>query len=258
MVKIIAENKYGQEIQLTGNSNYQVVSISGITPPRANVNTTRLATQDGSVFNSSYLQNRNIVMKIQPVRNIEQARLNLYKFFKVKDYVKLRFTTKQRTVWTEGYIESLEIDLNENPQFAQVSIICPYPYLKAINPIVTLFADGSAVVDNPSDEDGGAVFELLATGAVSVPEIINVTTMESFAINKTIDNGDKIILNTRRGEKGLWLIHNGEATNIINDMIHGSSWISLRSGENRLGISALDGETNLEGNVTLEPIFEGV
>lgn len=258
MVKIIAENEYGESILLTGNSNYQVVSISGITPPKATINTTRLATQDGSIFNSSFLQNRNIVMKIQPVRNIEQSRLNLYKFFKVKNYVKLSFRTSRRTVWTEGYVESLEIDLNENPQFAQISIICPDPWLKAEDPIITLFDEGSATVNNPSDETSGAVFELQATGEVVVPEIINTTTMESFAINKTMANGDKIILNTRRGEKGLWFVHNGEITNIINYMIHGSSWISLRSGENFLDISAQDGDANLGGNIMLEPIFEGV
>ena len=53
MFTLIAENKYGQQLELTHNSAYEVIEIDGLDPPDAIINTTRNANADGSVFNSS-------------------------------------------------------------------------------------------------------------------------------------------------------------------------------------------------------------
>ena len=84
MLEIIVENEYGEQLNLANNMSYVLGGVSGVTPPAANINTTTLATKDGSIFNSSFLGNRNIVLTIYPQNSIERARINIYKDIKAK------------------------------------------------------------------------------------------------------------------------------------------------------------------------------
>ena len=49
MLEVIAENKNGQQLRLSNNPYYTLLSVSGVTPPKANINTANLATKDGSL-----------------------------------------------------------------------------------------------------------------------------------------------------------------------------------------------------------------
>lgn len=259
MIQITAENKYNQSVSLTGNPSLTLAPVRGLTPPPANINTTPLATKDGSIFNSSAMQNRNIVLTLYPRQEVEATRVNLYKYFRVKQYIKLYITTSLRSVWIDGYIETMDGDLYENPQKMQISIICPDPYFKDTEQTVVSISDGTGSIENDSDDETGVVIELNATGAVSTPTITNETTGETFTINTAMAEGDKIVLNTRRGEKSLTKIAADETTtNIINAMDPGSDWFNLIPGENTFSYSAAAGAENLTIQLILQPIFEGV
>lgn len=283
MLTVIVENKYGERLNLTNNTDYALIKVGGLTPPTAVINTGVLATKDGSVFNSSRLNNRNITLMIVPHHRIETTRINLYKYIKSKQYIKLWIKNGLRDVWIEGYVESVEGDLFENPQKVQVSIICPDPYFKSRETAVTTFSkvtpgftfpfsideNGVALstaevyteqnVYNPSDDETGIIIELYAKGdRVLEPTIYNQTTGESFTVKHEMANGDKVIINTRRGEKSLTSIHDGVETNIINSMLRGSNWFTLVTGDNIFSYSCLYGAENLQVTATLQPIYEGV
>lgn len=283
MLTVIVENKYGERLNLTNNTDYALIKVGGLTPPTAVINTGVLATKDGSVFNSSRLNNRNITLMIVPHHRIETTRINLYKYIKSKQYIKLWIKNGLRDVWIEGYVESVEGDLFENPQKVQVSIICPDPYFKSRETAVTTFSkvtpgftfpfsideNGVALstaevyteqnVYNPSDDETGIIIELYAKGdRVLEPTIYNQTTGESFTVKHEMANGDKVIINTRRGEKSLTSIHDGVETNIINSMLRGSNWFTLITGDNIFSYSCLYGAENLQVTATLQPIYEGV
>ena len=282
MIKITAQNKYGQQIQLTGNPAIKLAQVTGLTPPPANINTSALATKDGSIFNSSHVQNRNIVLTIYPAQKIEQTRVNLYQYFKTKQYIKLHIQTALRRVWIEGYIESIDGDLYENPQKMQVSIICPDPYFKSEDTTVVSFTNvtgelefpinfpaagieistleqySQELIYNQSDDETGVVVELYAGGTVSGITLTNETTGQSFTINQEMNEGDEIILNTRRGEKRLSLVIGGITTNIINTMDPGSDWFTLVPGDNIFNYQCEEGAENLNVKLILQPIFEGV
>lgn len=258
MIGVIAENQYGQQIDFAGNASYQIVAIKGITPPKAKVNTAKLATKDGSVYNSSSLENRNIVMTIQPVSAVERKRLNIYTYFKSKRYVKLYLSTHLRSVWTEGYVDSIEIDMNVNPQMIQVSIICPDPYLKAVDTVEHSGIVSGDEIENTSDEEIGAVFTITAAGAASSIAISNETTGETFTFDYALQSGDKVVINTQRGEKAIRLTRSGTTTNLINSIDINSEWISFVPGENEITYTAESGTENIMIDVTLQPIFEGV
>lgn len=257
-LKLKITNKYGQSITLTQNKAFSVAQVTGLTPPPATINTAPIATKDGSLFNSAFLENRNIVILLYPTGAPEAERVNLYKYLKAKQPIRLELTTKSRAVYIDGYIESLEGDLYENPQSLQASVICPDPYFKAITAIVKNFASASEEITNTSDEESGAVFEITASGAAENPTITNDTTGESFTFTYELQAGDKVTLNTRRGEKSLTLTRNGTTTNILNAMTPSSRWLTILPGANTLSYTAATGSANLALKMTLEPIFEGI
>lgn len=283
MLQVIVENKYGELLNLSNNRDYALIKVGGLTPPTAAINTGVLATKDGSVFNSSRLNDRNITLLIVPRNSIERTRINLYKYIKSKQYIKLWMKNGLRDVWIDGYVENVEGDLYENPQKLQVSIICPDPYFKSRETVVTTFSkvtagftfpfsiDDSGIpisnmelyteqnVYNPSDDETGLVIELYAkTDRVLEPTLYNQTTGETFTIRHEMIAGDKIILNTKRGEKSLIAIRDGIESNIINDMVKGSKWFTLVTGDNVFSYSCEYGAENLQVTTTLQPIYEGV
>lgn len=260
MLRVIAENEKGQSLDFSASQNHVVTSVTGVMPPKANVNTAALATKDGSVFNSSRLTNRNVVLTILPVGSVETARIAIYSIFKAKKWVKLHFRTAGRSVWIDGHVESVSGDLFAMTEKVQVSVICSDPWLKAETPVTETFDDTThqATVDNPSDDEVGFVCEFTASGSVQNVTLTDSTTGESFTLNFTFQSGDKVTLNTKRGEKSVTLTRSGTTTNLINSVAVSSKWLQLAIGENELAYACTSGVANLSAQLTMQPIFEGV
>lgn len=284
MLSVIAENKYKQQLNLTSNDNYALISVTGLTPPTSTISSAIIATKDGSVFNSSRMDNRNIVLTIVPLNSIERNRINLYNYFKSKQYIKLYLENNTRSVWIEGHVESVEGDLySETAQRLQVSIICNDPYFKdtetgiyMFSNVVNAFQFPFAIEElpgipisqlseyvevnvlNTSDYETGLIITLTATGGVINPTIYNMTTNENFTLNITMQTGDIITIDTRKGSKSVTLNRNGVISNIINDMTIGSEWIILNVGDNIFSYSCDVGAENLYVIATAQPIYEGI
>lgn len=129
--------------EITG---FLIKSITGLGPVKANVNTTEVATNDGSMFNSARLSQRNIVIQMAFVNtiygeDIEEVRQKSYKYFPIKKNVELVIETDNRYVRTIGYIESNEPDIFSKQEGSQISIICPDPYFYSAS------EDGNNVTD---------------------------------------------------------------------------------------------------------------
>lgn len=258
MLIISATNKSNETLTITQNNKYSLISVSGITPPTANINTSELATKDGSIFNSSKVKNRNIVLTIVFNNDPEAARLDLYKYFRVKQYIKLNISTTNRSVFTEGYVESMQIDVNEQRQRAQISIICPEPYFKSVTPTQITFTSNPQTIKNESDEDVGFVATFTASGAVENVSLSNDTTGAEFGLTYNLQSGDVLVIDTRTGEKGVKLTRSGVVTNLINYITASTDWVTLLVGNNAISYAADSGVANLSLTVTLQPIFEGV
>ena len=283
MLHIIAENKYGEQLNLTTNDNYAMLSCGGLTPPTATINTAVIATRDGAVFNSSRLNTRNIVLIIKPLNSIESNRIQLYRYFKSKQYIKLYLENNTRSVWIDGHIENIEGDLYSSDERIQVSIICSDPYFKdtvtgeytfsnvidrfkfpfsieAVPgvPISELADHTEIAILNNSDDETGVLITLTAVGNVSNPTIYNMTTNENFSLNINLSVGDEITIDTRRGSKRVLLTSGGVVSNIINYMVPGSEWLNLVVGDNVFSYECSSGATNLLITVSLQPIYEGI
>ena len=134
---IVVTNYLGDRIKLELGkpdvSGFLIKSITGLGPAKANVNTTEVSTNDGSLFNSARLSQRNIVLDMVFINtvygeSIEDLRQKSYKYFPLKKSVELTIEADNRYVKTTGYVESNEPNIFSSQEGTQISIICPDPY----------------------------------------------------------------------------------------------------------------------------------
>lgn len=134
------------ELRKPENSGFLIKSVTGLGPSKANVNTTEVATNDGSMFNSARLSQRNIVFQLVFVdtvygETIEDVRQKSYKYFPLKKNLDLVIETDNRYVRAKGYVESNEPNIFSAQEGTQISIICPDPYFYSAG------EDGNNVTD---------------------------------------------------------------------------------------------------------------
>lgn len=144
MIKSFTVTNYlGDSIKLElgrpEKSGFLINSVSGLGPSKANINTTEVSTNDGSLFNSARLNQRNIVFEFIFVESvnretIEDVRQKSYKYFPLKKNLDLLIETDNRIVNTTGYVESNEPNIFSSQEGSQISIICPDPHFYSAGP----------------------------------------------------------------------------------------------------------------------------
>ena len=413
MYTLIAQNKYGQQLELTHNEAYVIESIEGLDPPDAVINTIKNANADGSVFNSSYVDNRQIIITLAINAPAEYNRIQLYKYFKNKYPIRLYYRNNTRNVYIDGYCKNIQIEFFNQKQIAQITMICPEPFFNgSVNGIVdfssvkplfefpfsveesgnllevtatdtttsgitftvnddgTITADGTAsanaylvlgsvdliggqtyalngcptgggastyrlywqgvsgnfdegsgttytpqsdgtvnirivvyngaTVDNlefkpmvrvssieddtymeygvppgliefgeilietekdiinSGDVETGVEIYLRARGPLTNPTIYNVDTNEYFKLNLSMVKGDVVYINTKKKQKTVQFISEGVTTNIIGQLISGSTWFTLNPGDNLFTTTAQTNPENLDAYCVITDQFEGV
>ena len=264
------ENSTGDILTLTQNeSNFQIVSITGLNPPPAQINTTAIAGLDGAVFNSAKLDTRNIVLLIKINGDIENNRQLLYNLFRTKEQCTFYFQNENRNVKIDGYVETCEVDLFSNGEQMQVSIICPQPYFKAVEEITTDISsvvggfvfpfsinigepiafsslDSNRLVNilNASESATGVEIEIYCDAAVNTIEIKNTTTGDDLELEYSFQAGDQILINTNKGQKSVKLVRDGETSNLFSALQQGSVFFQLKVGDNEFTYTADNGEDN--------------
>ena len=261
MLKITAINQYGQSLQVTQNSLFRTTA-AGLNPPPGSIFTAELATKNGSLYNGSKVNNRNIILTIYPAgRDVAAARLDLFRVFKVSQYIRLQIETEKRTCYAVGYVEDMPSEYDDPAQNCAVSIICPDPFLVAATETTAAIPTaGTAVsVNNAGDFETGAEFTITATGACSGLTFANATTGQTFGVNVTLAAGDKLTLTTKQGEKSLILTRSGESpTNALNLMTSGSVWPILQPGANNIAFNATSGGANASMAVKFSALYGGI
>lgn len=282
MFTLIAQNKYGEQMELTHNSAYSITEIDGIDPPDATINTTRNAGADGSVFNSAYINDRTITITLAINYPAEENRIALYQYFKAKSAVRLYYQNATRNVYIDGYVESMQIAFFEKKQTAQIVIFCPQPLFNGNNENIQEMATVDALFEFPfsipeegiefssiavyveksiinnGDIETGTIITIQATGSVTNPQIYNLDTGESMILNINLVAGDVITINTRRGEKSITLLRSGTTTNIIGSLAEGSSWFQLVPGDNIFTVNADALPENMLVTFTIIDQYQGV
>ena len=282
MYELSVENEFGEVLNLTNNPDYDVLSVDGLTPAPANINTTAISGVDGSRFNSARLGERNVVISLNINGEIEENRIALYRYFRVKHPIRVHYKNEHLDVFIDGYIETFENNLFGMLQQPQISILCPDPYWKSTSDTDVSFDTVTDLFEFPfSIESTGIAFSELsstpityfnagnvATGAIITfialsdgvknPVFYNRTNGTFFGLSFTMQNGDTITINTQQGSKAVTLLRGGVKTSIVNDRMAGSTWLVFEPGENEIAYSADEGATSLRVALETTQKFEGV
>lgn len=271
--------------------------MTGLGPPTASVNTSKVATKDGSKYNSARAEERNIVlpMYFTPIPTIEDARHRSYKYFPLKKPVILAFKTDNRECQIVGYVETNEPDICSDREGCQVSIICPNPYFSSIYDTVTSFSGVEAAFEFPfsnedtsnphiefgkivvkaekivryeGDAESGVQIRIAASATVKNITIYNVDTRGAMHIyhdklvaltGSGIVKGDEIIITTDKGSRSVTLLRNGKSTNILNAIDpRNDEWFSLTKGDNIFAYTADEGSDYLMFVVDHTTLYEGI
>lgn len=278
----VAVHSTGGDLVISDNTNYHIIGISGLSPVNATINSSMIAGGDGAMFNSASVGTRNIVITILPNHPVAENRQALYKVFGVKNKITLEYSTENRKVQIDGYVESVQADLFAMRQQVQISILCMQPFFKSAQEIIDELASvvglfefpfstetegvvfsemlviRKAVINNAGDVPCGATFRMLATGRVLNPVIYNADDTTSFALNTAMQTGDEIIIDTQRGSKSVFLIRGGVRRNIINSRAANITWFQLPLGESTFTYNADEGAENLTISIGHYNLFGGV
>lgn len=140
MIKsIVVTNYLGESLQMElakpDDTGILIESITGLGPPKADINSTEVASGDGAVFNSARATSRNIVLTLRLLFNktVEDVRQKTYKYFPIKKMVSLIVETDNRICGTYGYVETNEPNIFSKEESTQISIICPDPYFYGLD-----------------------------------------------------------------------------------------------------------------------------
>ena len=274
-----------------------VKSITGLGPPKANINSTDLATADGALYSSARASTRNIVFNLAFMfaPTIEDVRQKTYKYFPLKKKVTIEVQTDNRSLMTEGYVESNSPDIFSKEESAQISILCLDPVFYDPNPTYTQFAtvtpnfefpfsnesleedliefglinlDTRSVLDYSGDVDTGVLITVHAIGSVSgTLTIYNVETHENMKIDLTkvktligrdYGNGDDIIINTVSGDKYVQVLHDGKYTNAIAAIEKLADWFTISVGKNIFNFTVTKGTENLAMTFSYRNAYGGI
>lgn len=260
MFDLSVKNNSGDVLRLTRNNSYAITGVTGLTPVAANINTSTAGINDGVLYNSARLDYRNVVITLRFTQDVEKSRIRLYDYFQTKQFCTLYFSNDSRNVFISGYVETFECDLFVLGETAQISIICPNPYFNSVSEIVNSSSEETTTVIIPNNGDviTGMSITINFTGDVTNPVIKNAVTGEFYRLNRSFISGDKVIINTRNGEKSVVLTRSDVNSNIINAVDASSVWLQLQRGNNELYFSADDGTENMTITFTHTDLFAGV
>lgn len=238
---------------------------------------------DGSYLNNAFIEKRNVVISFE-MRGVgvEARRHQLYKVVKPSRYIKVYYKTAGIDVFTEGYVETCEMNNFEMLTTGQISILCPDIYWHLIESVMAYYSQitGAFTFPFPTESnpepfilgkyntqnmmeiinDGdeiGFTLEIEALADVRSPTLYNADTDEYLQITGDLQMGDIVTITTKTGNKTVTLDRGGIKTNIINRLVSGSTWLTLREGKNRFYLRGT-GLNNLKVKIIHTNAYLGV
>lgn len=255
----IVTNSHGESIDLWGDKEVALISIEGVSP-EAEVNTSKLGSNDGSYYMGSYCPDRSISMIVQ-YRNeaidAEKAKLRIYRIFRTKEKIILRCISPNQDMYIEGYVTNCDTPPTTFPMVSQISIKSPDPYFRKtfVEPIqlfgmsklfyftkegitlnrVCFGNSGRAKVihlDYGGDIATGVVIRVALEAACDGFRIDNYTAGAYISLTGEFLAGDVIEISTEDGRPYINMVRNGETVKALKYLDEGSEFWKLSPGNN--------------------------
>ena len=256
-VGAFVSNKITFELYDDGSkTGYFIKKIEGLGPVKASINTSSAANKAGVNYVSSKKEPRNIVLTLglrsTSVRNVEYYRQYLYKMFRIGRGVTINVITDNRNVVTFGYVEYCEPDIFSSEEDVVISIICPDSNMKKSTENTQVISwntpNNQFNLNLTTDGECNVGFKLELTFGVAGVPILTLRNPrgETFVANLSdikigSTNGilarDKLILDTKYGEKGIYILRDNVKHSILDVITYKSKWFELTHGLNTFSLT---------------------
>lgn len=231
-------------------------SADGLGPPDIVVSIGQ-TTQEGGIYQGRKAQNRQVVMLVglQPEWEIGQSsedlRTTLYGLLTPKfgELIQMEcWNDNVLVAKAEGQFSKFEAAIFSKDPAVQLTLDCTHPYLQSPSLLFQNPAEGVSGgktwfdVENVGTAPSGFMMSVQFTNTFTGAVTINDNggpTGEYFSVNRAWTAGDKLILDTRPGQRGVWRTPSGSSAvqSILGDMDIFSTWLQLYNGTNRLWIN---------------------
>ncbi|MGL5718842.1 MAG: phage tail family protein [Paraclostridium sp.] len=281
-------NQYNKEIKFdTKPSSLRLYDLEGRSGLQNNISFSNTTYIDGSTVNSQVINKRDmsIVGKIisRNVLEVDQIKRDLTSTFTLKGEGILFFKDNEnskeyciRCVVSKGVVFSQD---DYGIVSFIIELISPNPFWKdgaeakveianikgAFHfplrlPTIMGYKEPSLIVNcnNTGDVNIGMRLEFIAKNPLTNPSLFDVNTRQYIKINKAMVKGEKIIIDTNIGQKGIVSVIDNVETKILHLMDFDSSFLQLQKGDNLYRYNADTGIEFLTCNIYYSPSYLGV
>lgn len=283
MFELKLENDRANVVNINDGVNYIVLSCSGLTPPSASIYTEKSPNRKGVKYNGSTLNERNIVLQIKLLGDVEKNRNALYEWTDTEQYCKVYYRNETKNVYCEGHIQDCEADFFTDNEIVSVAILCENPYWKDLQtisaeitallkqftfpfaidsngiPFSTVQSSNTTTIVNSGAETGVKI-TLICHGEVSNFTLFDAQdTTKRFVLNTTLYNGWAVTIDTEGSPKTCIATKpDGTTANLLKYVGNNPTWFTLKRGYNIFGFTADSGINDIEVFIGYENKHLGV
>lgn len=283
MFDLKLENINANVVNINDNVNYLVLGCSGLTPPSASIFTGKSPNRKGVKYNGSTLDERNIVIQIKILGDVEKNRNALYEWIDTEQYCKVYYRNETKNVYCEGHIQDCDGDFFTDNEIISVAILCENPYWKDLQtisaeisallkqftfpfaidsagiPFSTIRESNTTTIINSGAETGVKI-TLVCHGEVKNFMLFDAQdTTKRFVINTTLSDGWVVTINTEGSPKTCIVTKtDGTTENLLKYVGNNPTWFTLKRGYNLFGFTAESGLNDVEVFIGYENKFLGV
>lgn len=226
-----------------------VRDIDGLGAADADISSTAYGVVDGSLITGATVNMRNIVLTVgfnpdfEAGQTVAVLRDEVYRYFMPKSEVTLTFTRYlQPTVRITGTVERLEPNHFSDDPEVQISILCPDPNFRAIEPTVVTGKGLQASDDSVGNYSNINYAGNVPTG-IQLEVVANIDhTTNGWYLKTEVPVAQNLLIwnyTLRQAEDLLFssvdrdkYVKESGGTSLLNSVVDGGDWIKLYPGAN--------------------------
>ena len=261
--KVVYKNSRGQSIELTNRLPFLLESVEGRGGVEADVQTQTAPYQDGATYIDTLLSTRGLTLNVNIMADNRDELNSLRQSIGTVFNPKLGIGT---LIYSNGATErEIEVVVDGSPAFpvgdakgrwfqrTSINLVAPNPYWQDVAvenykledfvgsfkfkfrlPVKFSARGDSRVLFNKGDVPTPILVEF--RGIAVNPKITNLETGEFIRVNRTIEQGYKLIIDTSFGQKRVEIVApDGTTSNAFHYIDLDSTFFSLDLGETRFG-----------------------
>lgn len=289
MQKIIFTNSRGQSITLSNSCPFILQKVEGTGSTKTTILSSKAPGQDGKSYHGSLLEERTLPIQGaivgEDMEDMYRKRQELCSIFNPKVPGTLTYINNAGE-------HSISVIVEDSPAFKEqvtyvqeflVQLYCPSPFwmdLVEEKEEIALWVgdfhfpliipEGGIIMGhrvsnlivnayNKGDVECGMRIEFKALATVVNPSLFDVNTRKFLKVRRTLNAGDKLVINTSFGDKKVEMVRsNGTKENVFNWIDLQSEFLQLAVGDNLFRYDAEKGLDNLEMALYYKPLYIGV